>query len=162
MTNAAKLPLIDPALVSSLFRYEEAAGRLYWLSRTPDRPAGAMASQYWAISIFGRRYFAHRLVWAWHTREWPKGEIDHINGDKLDNRFENLRDVTRRVNKQNIRTPNRNNVGLLGTHLFRNGRWKSSINVNGRNVHLGYFDTTEEAHEAYLRAKRANHPGGTL
>lgn len=155
-------PIINPAEVRTLFRYDAVTGALHWLRQTPHKPAGAKSTFYWVINIRRRRYFAHRLVWAFHHGRWPAHEIDHINGDKFDNRIENLRDVPRRVNKQNIRKANAGNPGLLGTHLFRNGRWKASINIDGHNRHLGYFDTTEEAHAAYLAAKRAHHVGSTL
>lgn len=155
-----KKPLIEPSAVRDLFRYME--GRLYFMAYRRDKPAGAMGREYWCITINRRRYFAHRLVWAYFNGAWPEHEIDHIDGDKLNNRIENLRDVPRRTNKQNTRRANRGNAGLLGTHLFRNGRWKASINVDGKNKHLGYFDTTQQAHIAYLEAKRLHHPGGTL
>jgi hypothetical protein len=126
-------------------------------------PTGSAWHQgYWRIDVAKKQYFAHRLVWAFYHGVWPRFEIDHINGEKQDNRIENLRDVSRQTNKQNIRKANRNNNGLLGTHLYANGRWKASINIDGVNTHLGYFDTTEIAHEAYLAAKRKHHAGSTL
>jgi hypothetical protein len=96
------------------------------------------------------------------TGEWPQHEIDHMNGVPSCNGWVNLREATRRVNMQNQRRPcTTNGCGLLGAH--KNGkRFSSSINVNGKLMYLGTFDTPKEAHEAYVTAKRKYHEGNTL
>lgn len=129
-------------------------------------PGWVNAAGYIAINLDGGGYLAHRLAWLIVYGEWPKGVIDHINQNKLDNRIANLRDVTRQVNTQNSR---KEKVGkLYGASLAganwdsHAGRWKSSICVNGRHKHLGRFDTELEAHNAYISAKRKLHEGCTL
>jgi len=77
--------------------------------------------------------------------------IDHINGDKLDNRVENLRITTHQGNQQN-------QTKAKGYYWNNEkNKWRASIGINGKLIHLGYYDTEEEAHEAYLRAKPIYH-----
>jgi hypothetical protein len=96
------------------------------------------------------------------TGEWPKGLIDHVNGVKDDNRFANLRVVDETGNSQNIRKPNRRNKsGFMGVIFFQN-KWRASITHKGKTHWLGDFKTPEEAHEAYLIAKRKLHTACTL
>jgi len=117
---------------------------------------------YVRIGIDYVSYLSHRLAWYWVTGSWPLGVIDHFNGNKSDNRFANLRDVTLSVNQQNTRKASKNSSsGFLGVNFLK-GRWVSRITVNGRYVHIGRFDTAIEAHEAYLDYKRKIHSGCTL
>lgn len=84
----------------------------------------------------------------------PKGMyVDHINGDKLDNRRQNLRAATPRQNSYNAKLSVTNTTGFKGTRfLARTGRYSAQLRVNGKAKHLGYFTTVEEAHAAYCRA----------
>lgn len=117
---------------------------------------------YWQINVDGRLYYAHRLAWLWVTGEWPKGEVDHIDGDCANNRIENLRDVTHSTNKQNLKNAQANNkTGFLGVTQTR-GKFRASIKVKDTVVHIGLSDTAELAHKAYLTAKRYYHQGNTL
>lgn len=127
--------------------------------------AGNIApSGYVRITIDGRSTQAHRLAWLWMTGAWPDADIDHINGDRADNRWANLRDVTRTVNMQNLRGAFGNNKsGLLGAGWDKARRkWMAVIWINGQRHHLGRFDSPEGAHLAYLSAKRLHHAGNTL
>jgi hypothetical protein len=140
--------------------------------RCAAAPAGSIAGYlnpdgYTWFMVDRETYLAHRLAWLYMTGNWPAGLIDHINGVKTDNRIENLRDVSMSVNKQNARKARsdcRNSGGLAGAYLDRRygGKWFSNITVSGRRKHLGYFDTPEEAHAAYLEAKRRLHAGCTI
>jgi len=118
---------------------------------------------YVEIGVDGGRYLAHRLAWLWVYGVLPTGHIDHIDGDKSNNRITNLRDVERAVNMQNLRTARRDNTscGLLGVHPNRK-RWAAQIIVKGVTYHLGTFDTPEQAHQVYIGAKRLIHPGCTI
>lgn len=117
---------------------------------------------YLRLRLRGIRIAAHRLAWALHFNLWPDGEIDHINGDKQDNRIENLRDVPSFVNKQNLRSATkRNKLGVLGVHQ-RQGRFRADISIDGAAKAIGTFASADEAHAAYLAAKRSCHQGNTL
>lgn len=114
--------------------------------------------------VDGKRYSLHRLAWLYVTGSMPNGEIDHISGDKSDNRFSNLRDVSHFENMQNVVRPSSNNkTGFLGV-VPRKGTsaFMARIRIDGKNVHLGTFDSPEKAHEAYVAAKRQFHAGCTL
>ncbi len=88
--------------------------------------------------------------------------IDHINGDKVDNRLENLRLVSHGENLQNIRKPMRNNTsGFLGV-CRSGGKFMATISVNGKSLNLGSFDKPEAAHAAYVAAKRRLHACCTI
>jgi hypothetical protein len=119
---------------------------------------------YLAFSVDSHPFLAHRLAWLYVHGEWPAGQIDHINGVKTDNRLANLRVVTPMMNMQNWRKPpKRNKSGLLGVSSDKHGKkWRAQISANGKRVNLGVFDTPEEAHQAYLMAKRELHAGCTL
>lgn len=106
---------------------------------------------------------AHQVIWLYMTGELPKGRIDHINGNRADNRWENLRDVSANVNAQNRQKADKDaKIPLLGVDSDRPGRYRAKIVVNGKAKYLGRFPTPEMAHEVYLNAKRALHPGCTI
>lgn len=124
--------------------------------------AGSLTVGYLAVRIDGTLHYCHRLAWLYMTGQMPEGQIDHINGVRTDNRWCNLRDVSRRTNQQNRRKPQANNsLGLLG--VYRNkGRFMSRIVLESGDHYLGTFDTPQQAHEAYLAAKRQLHAGCTI
>jgi hypothetical protein len=123
--------------------------------------AGGLVSKYWRIRLEKRLIAAHRIAWLITYGEWPKDDIDHINGDPLDNRIENLRACTRSQNCQNKRKPTGENP-YLGVTAFGD-KWRAQIKGRGnKNRHLGLFATPEEARDAYIKAKRKEHSHGTL
>ena len=115
---------------------------------------------YCQIMIDGKQHYAHRLAWLHIHGEWPSHHIDHIDGNQMNNRISNLRDAPRAINAQNQKTAQRSNrSGFLGVSKHKCGRFVAGVWVGGKSKYLGIFDTPEEAHEAYLEAKRAIHPG---
>ena len=97
-----------------------------------------------------------------YYKKWPNFDIDHINGDRKDNRIVNLRDATAKINAQNIRkAPVNSSTGYLGV-TKKGSKYRAQISLNGSKKHLGYFDTAEEAHERYVEMKRILHPGCTI
>lgn len=115
-------------------------------------------------SVDGRLYYNHRLVWLIVYGRWPMNEIDHTNGDKVDNRLTNLRDATSTSNKENLRGARSNNrSGFLGVcWVAKNKKFQASIQVGGKAIHIGLYTTAEEAYQAYLETKRQLHAGNTL
>jgi hypothetical protein len=102
------------------------------------------------------------LIWLYAHGEWPKNDIDHINGNPNDNRLQNLRDVTTAENIQNqVAAHTRNKTGLLGVSKRKHG-FIARICVRGVIMHLGTFDTAKEAETAYLAVKRERHSAPRL
>jgi len=106
---------------------------------------------YRVIGIGGGFFSAHRLAWVYMTGEWPICQIDHVNRDRADNRFENLRLATPAENAGNKRALSAS--GYKGVYWYK-GRWDAKIYQGGRGKHLGRFDTPEEASDAYLMAAK--------
>lgn len=140
--------------------YDPATG-YFW--RDGERADRGRKDGYRRLTHRGDRVLAHRAAFLAMTGEWPAGVVDHINCDPSDNRWINLRVTTAGGNLQNQRHPQRQNKsGMLGVSLHRRGGFYARINVGGKANYLGYFKTAQEAHDAYLNAKRALHPMGTL
>jgi hypothetical protein len=157
------------ARVRELLEYDPETGQILWRTtgkgRRPNRVAGTIGPQGYSFIIVDRgRWRAHRLAWAYMHGAFPVQDIDHINGDRADNRIANLREVSNRVNSQNRRRPGSDNKsGYLGVSWkTRLGRWIAVIQVDGRHKHLGSFATPEEASATYIAAKRQFHIGCTL
>ncbi len=106
---------------------------------------------YATASVNGKTRFMHRVVVERMKLDLTGGEVDHINQDRLDNRRNNLRIATRSQNKMNCGKPRDNTSGYRGVAKDRN-KWRSQIQVNGELIHLGCFDTPEEASDAYCEA----------
>nr|WP_282097566.1 HNH endonuclease [Luteibacter sp. SG786] len=97
--------------------------------------------------------YAHRIAWFMAHGAWPIHDIDHINGDKSDNRLCNLREATRAQNLSNLGKRANNSTGFKGVFKAKM-RWKAQIQIRGKAVYLGQFGTREEASAAYNEASR--------
>lgn len=119
---------------------------------------------YRVIRIDKRLYLAHRLAWLYFYGCWPSHVVDHINGDRSDNRMANLRNIAKAQNHQNMKGPQANGTtGYLGVTFHKRRRhFVAQIVTNGKYEYVGSFATAEAAHAAYLDAKRAQHPANTL
>lgn len=146
---------------TSLFTWRNDAGR--WGRIKAGSVAGSPNEDgYIRIGIDGGLYRAHRLAFLYMTGAWPTADVDHKFGIRSDNRWSEIRDATHAQNLQNRRSPQANSKsGLLGVS-WHNGRPRAQIRVGGIPVHLGYFDTPELAHAAYLEAKARHHEFQTL
>lgn len=144
---------------ASMFNTSRAANR--WNACYAGKPAfnTLEATGYKTGKIFGKRLKAHRVVWAWAHGYWPD-EIDHINGDRSDNRIANLRPVDHRENSKNRKLYKSNTLGSQGIHQRPSGRWGAYISINGKRTVIGTFDTKEEAIVARRQAEREHgyHP----
>jgi hypothetical protein len=159
---------MDITRLRERFTYEAATGRLLWAKRVGKSHAviGAQAgcistqSGYRLIRFDGKLFLAHRLVWLYVHGALPAAELDHINGNRDDNRIENLREVTRAQNAQNTSVLWRTNTsGHKGVAFHKQrGKWRASIRRDGKTAHIGLFDNYEQARSAWLAAKDALRP----
>lgn len=141
--------------ILKLLDYDRATGTFRW-KETRSRGAlkGAIAGGlythgYINIRSLGKNHLAHRLVWFVEKGLPLPAEVDHINGNRADNRIENLRAATRQENMRNIRKVR--GVGALkGTSWSQEGKkWRADIRIGGKKKYLGLYNTELEAHAAY-------------
>ena len=150
--------------LKKILHYDEKSGLFTWLETRGSVVAGSAAGYthktkgYVEIKVFSKLYLAHRLAWFYTNGEWPKSEVDHINRVRSDNRIENLREASARQNKHNYSKPVTNTSGVKGVQLQKGRtRYRALIYVNYERIHLGMFDTLEEAAAAYAKASKELH-----
>lgn len=150
----------------NLLSYDRESGLFTWrVTRGRTAKAGSIAGSlsdgYVKIMIDGRTYNASRLAVLHKTGVWPASEVDHKDTDRSNNRWLNLRDVGHVTNAENRqRAHSTSKTGFLGVSKHhRSERYRPRIRVNGKLLRLGWFDTPEEASEAYKQAKRQLHAG---
>jgi hypothetical protein len=109
--------------------------------------SGSIAKRgYRVVRVFGELYPAHRLCWLIAHKEWPSGEIDHINGVRDDNRLCNLRDVTQSTNQRNAKRRTDNISGVVGLSFHKvTQKWQARIWTDAGRVHLGIYGDWFEA-----------------
>lgn len=108
---------------------------------------------YKTTSIGGTSYKIHRLIWLYVYGEWPKGVLDHIDGNKSNNCLSNLRDTNQMINGANRTKLNKNNTsGYLGVYRDKK-KWNAELIYLGEKFRLGSFDTPEKANEALIAFK---------
>jgi hypothetical protein len=136
--------------------YNAASGQLFWKVLFPGKGAGSRL-KYGAIKLALERldFKAHRLCWILHYKQKPADGlvIDHINGDPSDNRICNLRACTQKENSRNSVTPKNSTTNFKGVSK-QGSKYRAYVSVNRRQIHLGRFDTAEEAYAAYVTAAR--------
>lgn len=160
LTAAALREHVSYDPLTGEFRYKNTHRRRCYLAGDTFGHPDEMG--YRKVNIGGAKFRLHRLAWLYMTGEWPKNDIDHINGIRSDNRIANLRDVPRSMNLQNSKHKKLGATGLAGVTIKRNTfttKYLAQIKANGKWNNLGRYDTPEEAHEAYMAAKRKLHPG---
>ena len=140
-------------------KYFSSEGRWrYWNQHFPGTPALATLrgkDGYFFGLLLKKGYLAHRIAWLHHTGDWPAEDIDHINHNRSDNRICNLRAATRQQNRQNQSVPNTNKTGTVGVSWFhRTNRWRAFINLDRKQIHLGYFKRREDADAARKAAEQ--------
>jgi hypothetical protein len=161
---------LSPALVREFLNYDAEKGILTWKKRDrkhfkSDRAYNLFHSKYPDVELSGteqtnqvflsnRAYVIHRVIWCHVYGEWPDKDmvIDHINGDKRDNRLQNLRLVTHSENSKNLSRSKSNLSGVVGVHK-RDGKWIAQIRNNYKHIALGSFDNFEDAVAARKEAE---------
>lgn len=163
----ASKPLPPLAVLRQLFDYNPATGHLVWreqpLSWFPDARAakswnrlcaGEIAGSrdprgYVVIRIKQQRFYAHRIIWSLISGNEVTLDVDHINGDRSDNRASNLRQCSNEDNSKNSKLNANNTSGICGvTWDKKNNKWKAYGRSSGRMHNLGRFDTIEDAAKA--------------
>jgi hypothetical protein len=148
-------------------RYEPETGKLFWRdceempacwrARWPGREAFANINRdgYWKGNIDDRSFTAHRVIWAIYNGSWPVGAIDHIDGDRQNNRITNLRDATHVQNSRNRALMATNTSGVCGVDWYKPcKKWRARVYSEGRYIYLGLFDTIDAASSARAEASR--------
>ena len=146
-----------------LLSYDPETGAFVWIAPRsrqlkPGQRAGCKGKNgYLSIRINDKLMYCHRLAWLYMTGEWPPSQVDHVNGDRSDNRWDNLRNASNDQNQMNCK-PKRDRAGHLKGAFFDKSRmrWVSHIRVNGKLMWLGRFNCPTAAHFAYCRAAKAH------
>lgn len=162
--------MLSQSRLKHLLHYDPGTGVFTWLvDRRGTAKAGSTAGSvqvtgYRAISVDRKIYRASHLAWLYMTGAWPRAFIDHRDTDPTNDRWSNLREATQVENVQNVIRPRRDSTsGVKGVNWHRkDGKWRARISVAGRQKFLGNFDTAEEAHAAYVAAKKLYHPFATI
>jgi len=148
--------------VDELLRYDPETGVLRWKKRTSNRVrvgdvAGSKHPEgYVSIKVNGIQYLAHRIVWLLKTKTWPTGQIDHIDHERSNNRFENLRDTNNRGNARNQKRSSRNTSGATGVSWnVRDRRWRADIYGENGRENLGDFVNKSDAIAARIARESA-------
>ena len=156
-----KLPSLER--VRELFDYDPETGILKRRTSVPKSPAGSSVGTcnnhgHLICRVDYTIYYVHRLIWLHYHGKEPSDLIDHINGNTIDNRICNLREATFSGNSRNRKMSWSNKAGLKGAHYSSwEEKWRSSIKADGKSIHLGWFDTKEEAAAAYAKAAPIYH-----
>ena len=161
--SEAKELALPPELLRKLLRYDPETGKLYWKPRdesTSQRPRHFNSKYenkeagntnpfgYVQLSVYSYCVRAHRAIYAIMTGEWPEEQVDHINGDKADNRWVNLRAVTAQQNSSNHPGWSKKTASaFIGVHRL-NGKWQAQATADGKKYHLGTFESEVEAAKA--------------
>jgi hypothetical protein len=145
-----------------ILSYDRESGDLVRIKsdkRFVNKKAGFEAEGYWKLKVFNKTMYSHRVIWCMVTGDWPKHEIDHVDGNKLNNRMNNLRDAPHAINTQNFRKCRKDNL-LKKLGVSKDGdSYRTEIQVNGERFYIGSFPTALDAVEAYLTVKRVVHAG---
>lgn len=142
-----------------LLSYDPESGILTWRVSRGRVSAGHVAGYaahngYSGIRIDGRCYYAHRVIFAWMTGRSPEF-VDHINGARSDNRWVNLREVTRSENGMNMKVPSTNKSGVIGVFWNKGkGKWTAKIKRQQRTTNLGHFERLSDAVSARREAEK--------
>jgi hypothetical protein len=150
--------------VRQIFEYNPITGILIWKIKpakyiNPGTKAGNIDSRgHMTVRIRGKGYLIHRIAWLYMTGSWPDQEIDHIDRNRANNSWANLREATSTQNQYNSSKHKDNTTGFKGVcYHKRDRKYTAQIMKSGKLLHLGYFNTPEEASKAYNEASKQLH-----
>lgn len=150
------------ALMRERINYDPETGDMHYTSKAKGgRSAGEKVGSpekhgYIKVNFQGKKYLAHRLIWMLVYGREAQGLVDHINGDRTDNRLANLRECTKQQNTVNS-SRSRGVLNLRGVTELPSGKFQAQIKRGGRSIYLGCFNSKEEASEAYKLASIVEH-----
>lgn len=152
---------MDQSTLKSLLDYEPDTGVFRWRIDSGTRArigaiAGCKHNGYRRLRWGGKGYLMHRLAFLYMTGEMPE-YVDHINNVRHDNRWSNLRACDFSDNTRNAKRRIDNSTGIKGVTLRANGKFRVRIRVDGKRVHLGDFNSIEQASAAYAAASKEAH-----
>lgn len=144
-------------LLHELLHYNPDTGVFFWKVKrrphfNPGDEAGGIDVRmgYVRIRINGTKYLAHRLVWLYVYGYFPADQVDHINGNRQDNRLVNLREATRTENARNRARRRDNSSGFTGVSFDnKSKKWQVQCSLHGRRTRIGGFTTPQEASKVY-------------
>lgn len=156
---------MTPERLHELLDYDARTGIFTWAKtrrgcRIGDIVGCCMKHGYIGIRLDNVLHYAHRLAWLYVYGKWPINQIDHIDGNRANNAFINLREVSNAENAQN-KHKSQNKSGFRGVRK-ENSKWLAEIKIDYKPIRIGLFGTPEEAHQAYILAKRKLHSKNTL
>ena len=146
-----------------LFTYDAINGLLIRNFKVGKAEAGTSSSAkdrdgYHVVGIDSKLYRTHRVIWMYVHGSFPEGYLDHINRIKIDNRIENLREVSKAQSRENIGVSHNNKSGMKGVWMHKQTKkWCASIGYKKKNIHLGSFTSIEDAYQAYKKAAATYH-----
>lgn len=158
--------LPSQAELNFILQYDENTGSFIWRNKVAksnrisigDNAGCVNDDGYIIIKICSIRYAAHRLAWKYHYGIDPINFIDHINGNRKDNRISNLREASQFENARNRKKNSNNKSGFKGVYfIVSSSQWRAIATFNGKSVHIGCFNTAQEASNAYNQFSKLNH-----
>ena len=155
----------EKSLLSALKTHLEYHPDGYFIWKVPNHPRFKVGDKAGGLSPNGRyknklldhEEYTYRLVWLWHHGKLPEQFVDHIDGDKTNDRIENLRAATNSQNQMNRGTPSNNKSGYKGVSETRHGRWMVMVGLNGKNHYGGTYTDVHEAGKAASDLRKKLH-----
>jgi len=154
---------MDYDTAKKAFKYNPETGDIFWRVATGAAKVGKKIGAindcgYLRVQFNGELVAAHRVAWLITHKRMPRGEIDHINGVRHDNRISNLREVNTQGNRRNARTNRRNKSGVMGVYWsVKMNKWCAQIGINKWCYHLGSYGNW---FDAVCARKAAEHKYG--
>jgi hypothetical protein len=158
-TDNIKNEILSQEYLKSILDYDLETGIFTWKVNKSQRTkigdvAGWLYNGYREIEINDKKYKSHRLAWLYVNGEMPKNLIDHIDGNRSNNKISNLREATYQENNENYKTPKTNKSGVKNVSWYKNlGKWVVSISIRKTKKTIGYFDDLEFAELVAIEAR---------